>query len=1263
MKNLRNFISPHVHVQSLDSASTAKDFLDRELELGTGAMVCTDHGFLGACREVYSLAKKNKLIPILGIEAYHRDDNCQILKNGGIEKIPEYYKYGHLLIHAQDQKAYEALIKKVSDRDLTAEQHGSERKPIFTWNDLEELAAHNCTMSSGCLIGIVSKHLMQDRPDLATAYYEKIRSIAGKNFIVELFPHKCDKNWVSGVFFTLTGGVKLKYYLGKKVRTEAYPEIKVSELAKEFLKGKSVGKLLAVKNSSTWTQMAPMEIIDCKLVQDFLENECRPWAPDGDVQMGANRFMLELAKKYGDKVLISDDAHYAHPDSKIVQEAKLGGMGDSFRFYGSYHRHDNKEVFEILHKELGLTEAQFEEYVENTHEWAQSFKDFKLDQPISLPASFYPKDTLKYFWELVEKHGRHDVSDPKKVERLNKELELIHNNGHVDLLPYFFLAEDTCADYAKTGKLAGPGRGSAAGLYMNYVLNVTHIDPIKYDLSLDRFLTLDRILSGKLPDIDMDFSDRNHVIQFLKNKFGPNVAQISTRNLLRLKSALKDVARFTWGEVPFAINQLCETIANPPQGVEDLKYLFGYKQDDGKEVVGYFYRHEGLQAFAKAHPKEWNIVIKILKITRSLGRHASALVVADKPIDSFIPLITISKERATQYTAQSCEDSGAIKMDYLSVNSLKDIESAMAIVRSKHTLDPEYIINDKKVPVSRILPFKGVNFDIYDLPEEPEVYEMIMDGDVETVFQLGTNSAKKGLRSFSGFKKNGEGLISNISDGGIFIALDRPGPLDAVVTDGKVTRNMLEEYAARARGKEPIGEIKYISAELKEAFGVIVYQEHLTKIYRQLTGCSGIEGETFRSDIGKKKMDLVEARKPSFIEKASLIVGKEDAEAIWDQIVTFGQYGFNKSHAISYFDITYATAFLKKFYPIEWWAGVLQNADKDEIEEFWPYCKEHVVLPDIQHSTNNFYVKEKKIISPLSIIKGLGPKAHDELVAGAPYKDIEDFTNKIAKIKHALTATEDGFKAGRSQLNSAVIGKLVVSGVMDSLFPAGMNIIEKLEYFNMKLAESLRKKRPEKINEKFAITSPLQIYQMRKDFLAIYSSDLIPSLYNCKTEGVIKKTIGVDSYYNFYSSDPKVLSLIASQGLSKLKPVTFVNGRTLNELNTAATIEDGQVLRVAVAAYVQEESSFSYDKKGKDKKRTGVMLKAKKYKLDVDGFTKEYVKWPEYNPPHKLAALKENVEKCIVIAILSKRKELTDFNIDAIIPIQSRLQDTTNGTE
>lgn len=636
--------------------------------------------------------------------------------------------------------------------------------------------------------------------------------------------------------------------------------------------------------------------------------------------------------------------------------------------------------------------------------------------------------------------------------------------------------------------------------------------------------------------------------------------------------------------------------------------------------------------------------------------HNSAIVVADKAIDSFIPLVTISGERATQYTHSSCEESGAVKMDYLTVNSLKDVESCLNILRSKYLSNPKdnYNINDKKVPLHRIVPFKGNLYDIYDLPVSEEVFETIASGDVETVFQLGTNSAKKGLKHFNGKKKNGSLLISSIDDGAAFIALDRPGPLDATVTDGFVSRNMLEEYAARAKGKDPIGEIQYISAELAATYGVIVYQEQLTKLYKQLTDCTGIEAEAFRGDIGKKKMDKVEARRQNFLNKASQKVGEEEAKKIWDQIYTFGQYGFNLSHAVSYFYTSYATAFLKHHFPLEWWCGVLQNAKKEEIEEFWPYCKHLVILPDIQHSTDNFYIKDGKIIAPLSIIKGLGEKAHQELVENAPYRDIEDFTNKIAKTKSRVVLTETAeskAKMARSNLNSGVIGKLIVSGVMDSLFPSDLDTVGKLEHFNLKLAEALNKKRPDKINEKYAITNPLQIYQLRKDLLSVYSDYLGPSLLSLKTNGVSKKTVGSNTYYMYYPEDPKVLSCIMGQGLEKLKPMPILNGKTLQHLNTQATIEEGKVLRVAVAGYVVEENTFSYEKKDKNKQKTGITLKAKKYTLDIDGFTKTFVKWPQYDSPYKLQALKEKCEKSIVIAILSKKKELNDFNLDAVVPI------------
>lgn len=1248
----KNFISPHVHVDSLDSASTPDDFLKRELELDTGAFVCTDHGFMGSCREVYKLSKKNKIIPILGIEAYHRDDNCSILKNAGIQNISEYYKYGHFLIHTKDQKAYEALVKKISDRDLTAESHGSERKPIFNWGDIEELAQYNTTFSSGCLIGIVSRHLMNDRPDLAQQYYEKMRNIVGKDkFIVEMFPHKCDKNWVSGTFLTLEDGTVVKYYLGKKVRTNYHDEITVAELASVFKKFSNI-KLLAIKNHQSWQTLEGKEIIKAERIQDFISNECRPWCPDGDVQLGANKFIFELAKKHNDLILVSDDAHYATSDLKIVQEAKLGGMGANFKFYGDYHRQTSEEAFAYFKNNMGWSEKQFEEAVENSKNWAQGFKDFKLDQPTSLPKSFYPSDTKKYLFELIEKHGRRRNTTSYE-SRLNEEIKLLHENGTIDLLPYFFLAEDMCDEYARNKRLNGPGRGSSAGLLINYYLGITHTDPMKHDLSLDRFLTLDRVKTGKLPDVDLDFPTNEILVNpegFLPRKFGPNFAQISTKGLLRVKSAIKDVARYKLGSVTPEIEKICNQIPSTPQGIEDLNFLFGYKSEDGKEVKGFFEQSEALQFYSEKYKDHWEIVLKALKIKRNNGRHASGFLIADKPLDSFIPLMTVGGVRCTQYNATGCEESGALKIDILTVSALKDIENCIKIIHESKGFKPTedfFMINDIRVPSYRVVPFENGIYDIWDLPDSAKVFNEIAKGRTETVFQMGTNSAKKGLKTFN--------IFDSKEDGAAFIALDRPGPLDAKVKGSNgAERNMLEEFASRAKGLPKYGEILYLSEALPKTHGVIVYQEDLTKIYKLLTDCSGIDAENFRSIISKKKMEEVLAKYPFFMKNASEKVGQETAQAIWDQIYTFGQYGFNKSHAMCYFYISYATAFLKKHFPLEWWCAVLQNAKKEEIvEKFWAYCKDMVILPDIRYSKDNFFIKDNKIIAPLGLIKGLGPAAQKEIDENSPYKDLADFCNKIANTKTKnITTGEDGkVKAGRSSLNNGVTSKLIISGVMDSLFPDQHDLLSKLEKFQEQLAISLNKKRPEKVKEEFQVLNPIQIYQYRKKLLEVYS-DFIPELTNI--EGVHKKSAGRANFYTYHPiNSPKVISSIFEQSETRklFQPLPVLNGKQFIQLNSETSLYEGEVLKVAVVAYVEEERNFQFKKKGTD-----LLLKAKNYKLDIDGAVAEVVKWPEYKT-NKLNCVKEDLTGCIVVAVLTKNKETQPFKLSSIIKVANKLED------
>lgn len=230
--------------------------------------------------------------------------------------------------------------------------------------------------------------------------------------------------------------------------------------------------------------------------------------------------MVELAEKYGDPILISDDSHYAHSDEKIVQDMRLAQSG-SWRFYGSYHRQSSAEAWEYFSNQMGISQKQFDGWVDNSYAWGSRFKDFKLaSQGPSLPVKFYEakyaevgaRNSLEYTFHLIKKHGRFDPTNKPYYDRLNQEIQLLYQNGTIDLLPYFMIDEEVCDLYVRNGQLTGPGRGSAAGLLLSYLLGITHVDPIRYDLSLDRFLTVDRIKSGRLPDVDQDLPSRDLLV-------------------------------------------------------------------------------------------------------------------------------------------------------------------------------------------------------------------------------------------------------------------------------------------------------------------------------------------------------------------------------------------------------------------------------------------------------------------------------------------------------------------------------------------------------------------------------------------------------------------------------------------------------------------------------------------------------------------------------------------------------------------------------
>ena len=1211
---------------SLDSASTPEAFCEKEKELGTGAITATDHGSLAAIYRIYDLAKKNNLIAIPGIEFYFRDDDCPILTKLGVPKtdvVPRgmdknewkqghpngsfysYNKYYHGTLGFQTYDAYLKGVKLLSKADDRAEVHGSERKPLFGWVELEELAATQTTLGSGCLVGMVARHLIKSegpssiKLGAAKAYFERLHHLFGDRMFVEVFPHVCDREYSKGVFIEhyaenensdVAKPITSRYYYGKTLRTSE-GEFKAEELADKW-DAKKPQKLLAIKDIHTWKEFEfPRIISNVRKQNGFIQNECSPASPEGDVQWGVNVFMMGMAKKYNIPILISDDCHFASKEQKIVQDVKLSQMGD-WRFFGSYHRKSSQEAFDHFHTRHGTTEKEFEGWIDNSFSFRDSFKDFKFDTTVQLPTKFFPQDTLAHTKVLIEKHGRMPKNDPRYVKRLKQEIELFHKNGTVDLLSYFFVDEEVCELYSKNNELCGPGRGSASGTLLAYLLGITHVDPLQYDLSLERFLTLDRIKSGKFPDVDLDLPSRDLLIDFLEKRYGDCYAQISVMTTLKLSSAVRDVARFTLGSVPLDIEDWAKRFERPPQGLPDIKFILGYDNDEGHQQ-GSVERDEALQAYINKYPQQWSIVKNALALPRQRGRHASAFIIASKPISDFIPITSVSGVKVTAFTGSEVESVGGLKMDWLVVSCLNDIQKCLQLLKFGNK---EIDINGRKVPSHRLVldPITSNFVDIWDLPQDNKVFNDISTGNTETIFQFNTNSAIQWLKYFNYPRPDGTPAINSIESMAVFTALDRPGPLDYKVSNPDMpsqSHNIMVEYARRVRGLQGSEDILPIFDKLlPKTNSLIVFQEDLQKIYQELTECTGSEAEEFRSNIAKKKKEKVDAAYKFFMDKASIKVGKEQAQQVWDGLVTFSAYGFNKSHATAYCVISYACAWLKHYYPLEWWCAVLSNASKEEVsEKFWPYVQDIVDLPDIKLSKPTWAIVNNRIRAPIDLCYGIGETAHKQLNEFAPYESIDDFCKKIVEYKKK-NGNANG-KLGRSAINIGTVHTLIASGVMESLFDPDTTIADRMDLYE-KLLKKYTKEAGGKFiksKAKYPTPDPIGRYQIKKDVLPAYAEDIRGLLQESQN---ISKSDG-NVYYNFVGWDRTV-------GEEIKQSERIVGLQELRDIYTA--IEMPQCgFKCGIVGYIESKDSFSY---GPNKSKT-----AKKFSIDACGFKQEMVYW------------------------------------------------------
>jgi len=1198
-----NHISPCNHTESALSGSTIEAMINRTKELGLDYFASTDISSLSSIIRGYNYATKKDIKFIAGIEILFKDSHCDIVADTESGQI----KYFKLLIHAKDQEAYQKIAEMTSDPTRQKIMVGDESLPSFNWADLEELSKSNITACTSNIEDMISKHLLVGRADLGVEYYKKLKSIFKDNFYLSIVPYSYDQYWESIVELTIGNEiwgektVQLPAY--DRVETDHYKRAQAIDLTRRNNRHKKLEHIY-INRIRYKVDEKYQDIVKAKLLNDF-----QP-LPDGDVQTKANRLVLALANKYGDmdRVLINNNANYANEGDQVVQSMKLG---EDERFAQHQHMRSIEDCKPYLMDKLGLSEEGIYDLVCNSNLWAKNFDSFELKYEYRLPDS--GPEPSKQLIEIIKKVGRMDWENPIYVKQFREEFDLLTKNGVIDLIPYFLPIVDVYDSYKQNGYLTGPARGSAGGFLISYLIGITHIDPIKYGLSTSRFLTLDRVQQGNLPDIDCDLESRDHLVGkdgnggYLFNKYGDKAAQISTRTLLRIKSAILDANRFVnKGKVEAEIQALAKSLPTTPQGVNDAEFVFGYEKD-GSHVDGLLDLNKDLKKYSEERPKEWDLVTRALSLSRQFSRHACAYVVADVPINQIVSTVEVGGvTRVTAPEAKWCEWAGLIKYDFLIVKDVKTNRYTVDNINKKNgdeNMEPGYFMHNGKKTF------------VWDLPVDPEVFKMLSDGHTETIFQLHSATATPLVMDIK---------PESVIDCAVITSLGRPGPLDFKNDEG---RNMAEEYGFRKRGQSK-SHLPIMDEMLPETYGVLVFQEQVTKLAKELAGMSVIDAENVRIAVGKKKKKLIESLKPIFIEGAAKRIGEQQATEVWDMMETFARYGFNKSHAVAYAVIAYADAFFKYHYPLEWWAAVLSTNDTKKInEEYYKYIKDMILPPDINVSTEEIGIDytQKKLRSKLSMISGLGKKAAAKIMNGRPYNNIEDFIKKKV--------------AGPS-----LTRKLIHVGVLDSLFDTKIqctllhkmqtyedavqqvNFDNKIQDYNDKIIafemEGDEKARTRTVNnmnryidkgpKKGTIDPAYVMLTPKKDFLM--KKGVFPTM---KLD--LNKVLLQDS-------DAKIIPSAKYNRIMDLygREYPLVSGEQLHRIDEMDTEEE---IRVCCPAYIVSCEEFTY---------AGGQKKALKMILDSSGYISEKVLWADYDTGELIYP--ESFKKGAIVYLFYKRK-------------------------
>ncbi len=699
-------------------------------------------------------------------------------------------------------------------------------------------------------------------------------------------------------------------------------------------------------------------------------------------QKMVNQALLRISKELDIPLVATNDVHYTYSDDAeahdlllCIQTGKKVSDEDRMRYEGG-------QFYVKTEEEMAALFPYAPEALENTQKIADrcnveiEFGRSRLPH-FEVPEGYDSWTYLrKLCFEGLEK--RYPGYGEEHTARLEYELSTIKEMGFVD---YFLIVWDFIHFAKSNGFAVGPGRGSAAGSIVSYCLEITNIDPIKYQLLFERFLNPERVT---MPDIDVDFDEhRPDVIDYVVNKYGrEKVVQIVTFGTLKAKGVVRDV-----GRVLDLNYSYCDNIAKSIPNV--LGITLQKALDMGSELKGIYDSDPQARYLV-------DMAMKLEGLPRHSSMHAAGVVICPDAADELVPLARGSDGTiVTQYEATVLEELGLLKMDFLGLVTLTLIKEAVELVYEN----------------------KGIRIDVDSLDyNDINVYNYIATGKTDGIFQLESSGMKSWMKELK--PKSLEDVIAGIS-------LYRPGPMDFI--------------PAYIKGKNAKGDIHYDCPQLEPilapTYGCIVYQEQVMQIVRDLGGYTLGRSDLVRRAMSKKKRDVMERERRNFVygnEEENVPgclskgISESVANKIYDDMMDFAEYAFNKSHAAAYSVVAYQTAYLKYYHPVEFMAALLTSVidNSAKVSEYIYSCKSmglKIMPPDINRGVAGFSVSGDLIIYGLASIKGIGWPVIESIVkeraAGGNFTDIYDFLNRM-----------DG-----SQINKRVVENLIKAGAFDSL--------------------------------------------------------------------------------------------------------------------------------------------------------------------------------------------------------------------------------------